>query len=679
MKFYTNVEQYGNSIFVRMIDNNKRKQFKVDFKPTIFTRAKSDQQTEWKTLDNKPVFPLKIDSIKETKEYLNNYPMLSYGPTNFTNQYIAETFPGNIKFDSHQILIYTIDIETTVEDRGTSSQFPDYKNPVQDILLISIQNNLTKEVITFGSKPYSGSANNYIECSSEKDLLNQFITFWILNPPDIISGWNINGFDISYLIARMEVVLPKNTYKKLSPWGIVTSKEVVTAGQSQLIYKIYGISTLDYLELYKKYIFTPRESYKLDYIAEVELSLNKLDHSKWSTFYQFYTEDWNLFVDYNRVDVELVDKLEDKLNLINVHYTLAYTAKLNFNDALSPVKLWDNIIYNHLRYQQIVIPNMNRSNKAEQFMGAFVKDPVIGRHKWIISFDLQSLYPHLIMQSNISPEKLVDRMIPISIDDLLNERELITDGYSVAANGSCYTKESLGFLPSLMESMYNDRSKAKKEMIKKEQQYEVETNIDNKKLLSKEITQYNNLQMALKIALNSAYGAIGNNYFRYFDIRMAEAITMTGQLAIQWVTSDINKYLNKVLKTNIDYSIMSDTDSVVGDTVIRLENEKITIADFYDSIPDNFIKNEKNNYIKSVNTKNAYCVDNNGKLLIKPIKYVMKHKVKKELFKITVDDKEIICTADHSLQVIRDNKLISIKPSEVQSNDKFIRIIDEKK
>ena len=288
----------------------------------------------------------------------------------------------------------------------------------------------------------------------------------------------------------------------------------------------------------------------------------KLDHSEFDTFKDFYTKGWQKFIEYNIVDVELVDRLEDKMKLIELALTMAYDAKVNYIDVFYQVRMWDNIIYNYLKKRDIVIPPRVNADKNEKYAGAYVKDPIPGKYDWVVSFDLNSLYPHLMMQYNISPETLVEERHPtVSVDKILEEQlsfEMYKN-YAVCANGAMYRKDVRGFLPELMEKMYGERKVFKKKMLDAKQQYEKTPT----KALEKEIARCNNIQMAKKISLNSAYGAIGNQYFRYYKLANAEAITLSGQVSIRWIENKMNAYLNKLLTTEeVDYVIASDTDSI---------------------------------------------------------------------------------------------------------------------
>jgi DNA polymerase elongation subunit (family B) len=562
MEFYTSVHPIGDRIFIRGVENGKRYQRKLDFSPTLYVTSK--KPSKWKTLEGSFVDEVNPGSIKDTREFIKRYEGVQgfdvYGNSNYAYQYISDNYSHDVNWDMEQIKVFTIDIETSTENG-----FPDIKSANEEILLITVKELSTKRIITFGSKTYVNPREDviYVNCKDEQALLTQFLEFWSKSHPDVITGWNTDFFDMPYLIRRIERELGDGESNKLSPWGYVNERKTFIKGSEEIHYDIVGIAQLDYLELYKKYTYSKQESYRLDYIAEQELG-DKKKVNPGESFKDFYTNHWQEFVDYNIHDVELVDKLEDKMRLIELHLTMAYNAKINFEDVYSQVRMWDTIIYNHLRKKGIVVPAKSYSGKDSQFEGAYVKDPIIGLHKWMASFDLNSLYPHLIMQYNISPETLTSEKISVTVDKLLNQ-EIDTTyvkqrDLALTANGWTYTKEFKGFMPELMEQMYKNRSKFKKQMLVIQQEYEKDK---TKKHLLKDISRLNNLQMAMKIALNSAYGAMGNQYFRYFDIRMAEGITTSGQLSIRWMANKLNAFMNKTLKTEgKDYVVAIDTDSI---------------------------------------------------------------------------------------------------------------------
>jgi len=314
------------------------------------------------------------------------------------------------------------------------------------------------------------------------------------------------------------------------------------------------------MDAYKKFTYVNQESYALSHIAYAELGEKKLDYSEYSSLHELYKTNFQKFVDYNVHDVVLLERLEEKMKLLEMIISLAYMAKCNFNDVFSPVKMWDCIIYNHLKDQQIVVPPKRHETKTEAYEGAYVKDPQIGRHKWVASFDLNSLYPHLIMQYNISPETIVGMhkesgLVEPLLNDEVNTSFLREKNLTMTPNGSLYTRKKQGFLPALMEKMYTDRVKYKNLMIKEQKK--------GKAADTNKLAQYHNMQINLKIALNSAYGALGNQWFRFYDVRNAEAVSVAGQLSIRWAERAVNQYLNKIMETeNDDYVLASDTDSL---------------------------------------------------------------------------------------------------------------------
>ena len=562
MRFYTNVQMVGDKFLVRGYEDGESFMIKDEFTPTLF--VKSNRETEHKTLTGESVEPIKPGTVRDCREFYKKYEGVDgfkiYGNDRYVSQYISEKYPEDeIKFDISKIKLVTIDIEVSAEEG-----FPDPESCSEEILTISIQNYNTKNIITWGRYPFEVKQKNvkYIHCESEVELLNLFLDFWSNYPPEIVTGWNIQLYDIPYICGRLSRVLGEKQMKRFSPWGLVSQGEIYVSGRKQTTFDVGGITQLDYLNLYKKFTYKAQESYRLDHIADVELGQKKLDHSEFDTFKDFYTGNWQKFVEYNIVDVELVDRLEDKMKLIELALTMAYDAKVNYADVFYQVRMWDNIIYNYLKKRKIVIPPKDRSEKNEKYAGAYVKEPIPGKYDWVVSFDLNSLYPHLIMQYNISPETLLDERHPsATVDKILNESinfELYKN-YAVCANGAMYRKDVRGFLPELMEKMYGDRVVFKKRMLAAKQQYEKTPTVE----LMKEIARCNNIQMAKKISLNSAYGAIGNQYFRYYKLANAEAITLSGQVSIRWIEGKMNQYLNNLLQTeDVDYVVASDTDSI---------------------------------------------------------------------------------------------------------------------
>ena len=559
MNFYTNISQWGNFLLLREIVNGERINRRVKYSPTLYSPVQ--EPTEWKTLDGQFVTPIKHQTIKEAKEWIDFYkeqPHMVYGNSMFQYNYLSEQYPSD-DWDIDDILIVTIDIEVACENG-----FPNPEQAIEPLLSITVKNHQSKKFVVWGVGKFNNVRDDvtYVECESELHLIKEFLIFWEKHQPDIITGWNTEFFDIPYLCNRIKNLCGEEEIRRLSPWKNVSSRSVFKMGRNHQLYDIQGIAHLDYFDLYRKFTYVAQESYRLDHIAFIELGERK-DGNPYETFRDWYTKDFQSFIEYNIMDVEIVDKLEDKMKLIELCLTMAYDAKVNYMDVLGSVKYWDILICNHLTKKKIVIPQKKKSEKPEKFEGAYVKDPQVGMHKWVMSFDLNSLYPHLIMQYNISPETLVaqDKVPDMSVDKLLDKKvnTSILKGVTITPNGALFKTNKRGFLPEIMQTMYDDRVKYKKLLLQAKQDYE---NTKNSKLL-KDISKYNNIQMAKKISLNSAYGAIGNVWFRYYDLLVAEAITTSGQLSIRWIERAVNQYLNDVLKTDReDYVIASDTDSI---------------------------------------------------------------------------------------------------------------------
>ncbi len=562
MNFYKSVIEHKGKLLVRGIHDGKDYKEKIDFGPTLYSLTQKD--SKFKTLDNRNLNPIKFKNINDARRFrrdvaTQNSPI--YGLERFHYQYINEQFPENIKWDKKYIKIFTIDIETTVTDG-----FPDVENPTEEIICITVKNQTNKQILTWASGDYKTDRTDisFIKCKNENVLLMEFMKFWLKNYPDVVTGWNTKFFDLPYLMNRIKLVAGEKVANKMSPWGMIEKIEIMVRGRPQTTYTLKGTVMLDYLDLYRWFIPTRQESYKLDYIGEVELGQNK-NVNPYSTFREFYEKDFQKFIDYNIQDVEIVDALEDKLGLIELALTVAYESKVNYDDIFSQVRVWDTLIANHLLKKNICIPPREEHSKDTKYEGAYVKDPTVGQHKWVCSFDINSLYPHIIIQYNISPEKIigqdpsgisVNKMLKQNIDlsHLKNEHACITP------NGAKFKNDSQGFLPEMMETMYNERVIYKKRMIKAKKEYQKTPTPE----LQREIARCHNIQWARKIALNSAYGAVGNQYFRFYDVRQASAITTAGQFIIRYIEQKVNGYMNKILKQDedFDYIVASDTDSI---------------------------------------------------------------------------------------------------------------------
>ncbi len=560
MKFYTHFSKLGNNILVRGYNNGKRFTDKVEYNPTLYLQSKDG---DYRTLDGQSLAAVSQGTMRDATEFMKRYEDVDnfkvYGSTNFPYVYINEAYPGKLDYDPDQIKIANIDIEV-----GSENGFPEPASASEPITAITFK--ISGHFYVFGCGDYDNYRDDvtYMKCRDENNLIMRFLDMWEETSPDIVTGWNIQFFDIPYLNNRITRLMGDNTAKRLSPFRRIGERTTTIHNKQQVAFDLVGIAILDYIELYKKFTYSQQESFSLNHIAYLELGEKKLDYSEVESLHQLYRTNFQKFIEYNIHDVELVDRIDAKMQLIDMALALAYDAKVNYTDVFTQVRMWDTLIHNELIEQNIVVPQNVHTAKDEQYAGAYVKDPIVGMHEWVVSFDLNSLYPHLIMQYNVSPETIVEgRHTSISIDNLLDGEYQAQGEYCMAANGHYFKRDKQGFLPAMMQRMYDDRSLYKKKMIEAQKAYEKETDKERKREITNQISKYKNLQLAKKVQLNSAYGALGNQYFRFFDIRQAEAITLSGQLAIRWIEMKLNSYLNKLLKTkDIDYVIASDTDSV---------------------------------------------------------------------------------------------------------------------
>jgi DNA polymerase elongation subunit (family B) len=588
MKFYTSAYSTKNNILVRGIKDGKPFAEKVKYKPYLFVNTKKEEHTKYKDVHGTPVHRMDFDSMSDAREFVKTYSdvdnMTVYGMTKFTYTYLNDAY-RTIDYDPSQISVVGLDIETSKKAGGgfASAEVAD-----APITAITISRNGFKA--SFGYKDYVEHKENikYYRCENEEAMLRAFLTVWnsVEFCPDVVTGWNIEFYDIPFLVNRIERVLGEGASKKLSPWGIINSYEQEIMGRVNKSYELVGIANLDYMQVYKKFILSPRESYALDYICELELGVNKLDYSEYGSLHDLYEQNFQLYMEYNIHDVDLIDMLEAKLKLIEMVFAIAYDAKVNFEDALTSVLLWDVIIHNYLLSFNTVVKPQENNTPEHAIVGGYVKDPHVGLTKWPVSFDLTSLYPHLIMQYGIGPENLVKRM-EFSIDEFLalydagfldTTDELLRNtqtfkslsyahehNLSLTANGALYSREKQSFLGELMNRMFIERNEYKGLMMDAKKEY---SQTKAPELLNT-ISKYNNLQQTRKVNLNSAYGACANKYFRWFSTAVAESITTSGQLSIRWIEMKLNRYLNKLLSTtDVDYVVAIDTDSVY----IRLDS-----------------------------------------------------------------------------------------------------------
>ena len=611
MNFYTNVQSFGNNILYRGIQNGKRVREKIEYSPSLYIPSK--KITNFTSLEGDYLDQKIFGRINDARDYIKQFNGVSngpkiYGQTRFEYAFIADQHTGMVDYDFDKIQIAVVDIEV-----GSENGFPDPYKANEPITAICVKfMNFGKSAFVFACGDYEVQGEEvYVKCKDEYSLCKQFMAFWKDNYPDILTGWNTKFFDEPYLINRFRKILGEDEAKKLSPWNYIGERKTVINGREMIAYNIMGVESLDYIELYKWYApgGKSQESYRLDAIANVELGEGKISYDEYDNLHSLYRLNFQKFIEYNIKDVELIFKLEEKLKLLELAVTLAYDTKTNFEDVFAQTRMWDSLTYAYLFEKGIIVPPKVIKSKDGMFEGAYVKEVQVGKHDWVASFDLNSLYPHLMMQFNISPETLIepenytDEMREIlsngvSVDKLLSKSVDTSKlkGATITPNGQFFRTDIQGFLPRMMEEMYTDRKKFKKLMLQAKQEYENETDESKKYEIEKRIAKYNNIQLAKKVGLNSAYGALGSQYFRFYDLRMALGVTTSGQLSIRWIEAKLNNWMNKLLKSEKDYVIASDTDSIylnlgpLVDSIVKTPTETSKVISIMDRICEDKIQ-----------------------------------------------------------------------------------------
>jgi len=588
MAFYTSVNRYMNNILYRgYTDNGTQITQKYKFEPSLYFPTYED--TVFKSLYGDNLARRKFPSMSAAKEKIAERTGIenskTYGTRNYIHQFITEKFPNDIDFDIRNVNVVNFDIEVASDDG-----FPEPEHAAYPIISIALKSSKSSVYQVWGLDTYDaekceidmrGDHIQYHYCESEYDLLAKFMAYWTKNYPDVITGWNTRFFDIPYLVNRISALGTPEAMRRLSPWNLVEERKVRRMTREDTTFNIIGIQHADYLELFRKfgYSYGNQESYKLDHIGQVVVGERKLSYEEHGNLFTLYKEDHQKFIDYNIKDVQLVDRIDQKMGLISLALTMAFKGGVNIEDTFGTTAIWESIIYRRLMQNNIICPLeqidkvpyrtvgekvYDDGTKVDAVMGGYVKPPQVGGHDWVVSFDLNSLYPNIIVQSNISPECLLDDptiRYPQGPDHYLykhNRKEQACETYSVTAAGIPYSKDKQGVIPSIISEFYADRKTIKKEMLSAQSEYE---KTKDQSLVNK-INQLENNQMAIKILLNSLYGALGNKYFKYFNFALAESVTLTGQTVIRWAEQAINDEMNELLDTYKDYVIAIDTDSV---------------------------------------------------------------------------------------------------------------------
>jgi DNA polymerase elongation subunit (family B) len=615
MKFYTACAIKGNKILVRGYKDGVRFTDSVSFKPSLF--IKSDKETKYKTLNGIGVKRMVFDTLYDCREFLKQYEDLNdspiYGNTDFVTQYLLETYESEVVYDLSQIKIAYFDIETETE-----GGFPDLRNPNEKINIIGVRISGVNYAIT--EKQVSIPNCKLILVSSEKELIQKFFELLRKEDIDVLTGWNVKLFDIPYIIGRARLFFDDKEIQSWLPFNLMKERETNIGGTDYRLFEFPGYTTLDYMDLYKKFSGTSQESYALNFIAKAELDEQKLDYAEYGSLREFYTKDFQRFAEYNIQDVELVEKLDNKLRLIDLAVSIAYEAKIPFDVVFFATRIWGTICCDYLLRKDIIPPIQTSYAKDDQFIGAYVKDVAPGLYKNVVSFDATSLYPSIIMGWNISPETCIKKDASLSADDFLRSKrkdipnlvkQASDQNACLSCNGSMFTNNIRGFIPILIERTFNQRKEAKNKMLELEKEYEHSKDVN----LLPRIAALKIRQSVKKILANSLYGCLGNPAFIYSSPELATAVTVTGQVIIRTAENCMNGYIRQLTKDNDkDYVIAVDTDSVylnIDDIITQIQQKtNITdLTDFVDKICEQKIQPELKKEM-DILTKTLNCSEN---------------------------------------------------------------------
>jgi len=456
------------------------------------------------------------------------------------------------------------DIEVEIKDG-----FPEWRNSKNKITAIALYDKTADSYHCF----VLGNVKNtdVVEAfRTEEELLQRFYQKYLEINPTILSGWNIDGFDIPYLYNRTKRVMGEQIANCLSPINNVYYNE------HQNKYKIAGVSQLDYLALYKLYTYTQQSSYRLDFIGKLEVDMGKIEYE--GTLDDLYESDINKYIEYNLNDVKIVKALDDKLKFIELARGVCHLGHISYENIYYSSRYLEGAMLVYMKDIGVVAPNKPQRGGSyggeEKFAGAYVKDPRPGRYDWVYDLDLTSMYPSTIMTLNISPETKLGKLEGWNAEEFVKgvnkTYTLMVDGkekgrynqdelkqmfnnnkVSVSSNGVLYRYDKKGLIPVLLEKWFNERVEFKRLMKQHADEGDMEKS-----------GYFNRRQHIQKIVLNSLYGVLGLPVFRFYDVDNAEATTLTGQTLIKFTEKITNYYYNQQLDDKEDYCIYTDTDSV---------------------------------------------------------------------------------------------------------------------
>lgn len=666
----------------------------LDYSPYIYLEDKKGLDTSiYGTSLKKKEFQNSFERNKFVKESSNKRIFENLPPA---QQFLIDNYWMDCEkdeFSQYPLKVMFLDIETY------SKEFPDVQLATHTINLITIYDSFSKKYVSFGLKPYTPERKDHIYhyCQGEEKLLKEFLKYYRNDPPDVLVGWNNVGFDIPYTVNRITNVLGEDYARDLSPVQRYYEKVDKTAkfGTPQNYYVLEGVSSLDYMVMYKKFALEPQESYKLDYIAEVELEKNKIQYE--GQLWELADNDWKKFVEYNVQDVELLVNLDDKLRYIELLRFISYLGLCSMEQAVKTLAVINGAVAVRARQRGERIPTFVRTPSNETIPGGYVTPPIPGYYESIVTFDANSLYPSVMLTLNLSPETKLGRVEKIN-DDKINihhvsgktyeltaenfKKYMVSEKASMAKNKFIFSQKKKGIMPEFLDFLYTKRKEMKKEMASKKkylEQNKESMNDEEIRIIKSEISRCNTFQHAYKITLNSTYGYCANKYAPLGDLDIATSITLTGQAVKHKNNEVMSEFLQSkgISKEEAEKSqVYGDTDSYVAETEI-VTNKGIFDAESlwenYDGIEPSLSSYgheiiSVENADLQVRTFDSY----NEKVKWGKVKNLIRHKVSKKKYKIKVDGKEIIMTEDHGCMVYRNGNLIQVKPSEILKTDKMV-------
>jgi len=551
------------------------------YSPYLF--IESENGCDANSIFNTPLKKVNFRNNIDRSNFVKDTPIKRiFYNLNVEQQFLLDFFKNDVdseNYGQHLLKIFYLDIETYA-----TTHFSSPKDALDPINLITIYDSLSEKYYTFGCKNYSTLEENvvYIKCQNEKDLLSSFIKFWKKEYPDIVTGWNLVGYDIPYIMNRIQKIFD-NPYKanELSPVGRIQFRENVSVnklGQPVDRWSISGISILDYMEVYKTFSQGDRESYALGYIGEYELGEGKITYAS-TSLSKLADEDWMKFVDYNIQDVRLLIKLEEKLKYLRLIRNLSYKGFITFEKSMGKVSLITGAVAHQALKQGLIIPTFNEERIKTNFAGGYVYEPIPGLYQDLITYDANSLYPNTIITLNISTETKIGKILNVDKNNIQvrltngkdvsfteeNFKNFVEDQkLSVTKANVLYTQKFKGVVPGLIDKLYNERVAAKKKMLDAEKNLKKEKDIFEIKKLEEKIIDNYTLQNVYKTLLNSIYGVFSQKYSPLFDIDHAESVTLTGQAVVKTGAKLVHDYaIKNGFKGGVnDICVYSDTDSV---------------------------------------------------------------------------------------------------------------------